>query len=212
MNSITHYYLVDMENVQLKGLQGLNLPGEGSEIRLFLSNAMHTGNLEVQKAILASKAKIETFYCSVQGKNAMDFEMAAYCGKVLTDPDVRRISLISKDKGFQALVDYARQVRKNVIVYQAQSILEAYVAAESELLPDSYEKGKAVDFSQIMKAVRESRDPLRQELGAFCEEEEIQEALNLSREMTPKERYLTLLKRYGRGKGTAMYRVMKKYS
>lgn len=82
-----------MENVQLKGLQGLNLPGECSEIRLFLSNAMHTGNLEVQKDILTSKARIETFFCSVQGKNAMDFEMAAYCGKVLTDPDIDKRSI-----------------------------------------------------------------------------------------------------------------------
>ena len=41
----------------------------------------------------------------------MDFEIAAYYGVVLLRPETARIRLISKDKGFQALADCARQVR-----------------------------------------------------------------------------------------------------
>ena len=139
---IEHYYLVDMENVFLRGLQGMNLPGENSEIRLFISNAMHTGNEKVKDGILNSKAKINSFFCSASTKNAMDFEIAAYCGAALSRPSTKRISLISRDKGFLALADYVEKARPDVTFYQGETIFEAYVVSETNLTPKSYEGGK----------------------------------------------------------------------
>ena len=212
MTDIRHYYLIDMENVGLQGLHGLNLPGEGSGIILFLSKAAHVATNDVKKDILASRAVIRTFFCNAQTKNAMDFEMAAYLGALLTRPETERISIISRDNGFKALVDYAGQVRKNVPVFQARSILEAYVVAESLLYPGAYEKGKSVDLQEVMQEKLEM--PVRETLSGELElsESEIRKVLQIVGDGSSgaKERYLNLLKTFGREKGTAIYRLVKK--
>ena len=103
MTEIEHYYLVDLENVGLQGLYGLNMPGEGSEIQIFLSNAAHVGTDAIRQDILESRARIDTTFCSVTGKNALDFQLTAYFGAVLEIPATKRISIISKDGGYKSL-------------------------------------------------------------------------------------------------------------
>ena len=214
MTDIAHYYLVDLENVGLSGLYGLNMPGEGSEIRIFLSNAAHVGTDEIRQDILASRARIDTAFCSVTGKNALDFQLSAYFGAVLEIPATKRISIISKDGGYKSLEDYAAKRRKTIAVYQARSVLEAFVASENRAGPRQYEKGKPVDFKHIMTAVKArdvSEGPVRKTLAEICDEDMIQKVLDITGDkgITAKERYLRFLRTFGRVKGTEIYRLLK---
>ena len=216
MIEIKHYYLVDLENVGIQGLYGMNMPGEGNEIQIFLSNAAHVATSEVRTDILESKAVIETTFCSVQGKNALDFELAAYFGSVLERPDTERISIISKDGGYRALEDYARKKRKKVIVYQGRSILEAYVAEQSGDNPRMYEKGKSVDFKVIMEDLRKKKEfatPIRDLLEGICDDEAREKVINMigSDGITKKEIYRGILKLLGKNTGLAAYRAVKPY-
>lgn len=211
---ITHYYLIDLENVGLQGLYGMNMPGAGSEIHIFLSNAAHTGTEQLREDILDSRAKIETSFCSIQGKNALDFQLAAYFGAILEKPETERISIISKDGGYRSLEDYAKKRRKQAAVYQGRSILEAFVAAENRSNPRIYEKGKTVDFKQIMaemKAKRASEDPVRARLSGVCDGDMVQKVIEIAgtEGITAKEKYTALLKAFGREKGTEIYRLIK---
>ena len=213
MNGIEHYYLIDMENVGLSGLCGLNLPGEGSAIILFVSNNAHVATEEVQEDILNSKAEIRTFFCSVTGKNAMDFELAAFFGSVLENPETKRISIISQDGGYKSLEDYARKVRKNVTVYQGRNILEAFVAEQNMAGPKMYAKGKQVDFKHVMEALQKKRDfedPIRAKLGEIVDGNEMDGVIGIVKDGgSPRQKYLNLLKLLGRVRGTEVYRVVK---
>ena len=213
MNGVAHYYLIDMENVGLSGLCGLNLPGEGSAIILFISNNAHVATEEVQEDILNSKAEIRTFFCSVTGKNAMDFELAAFFGSVLEKPETKRVSIISQDGGYKSLEDYARKARKNVTVYQGRNILEAFVAEQNMAGPKMYAKGKQVDFKHVMEALQKKRDfedPVRAKLAAVVAADEMDGVIEIVKsEGNHRSKYLGLLKLLGRKRGTEVYRIVK---
>lgn len=211
MTEIEHYYLVDLENA---GVYGLNMPGEGSEIRIFLSNAAHVGTVEIRQDILDSRARIDTTYCSVTSKNALDFQLSACFGAVLEMPATKRISIISNDLGYKSLEDYAVKRRKQVTVYQGRSVLEAFVASQNRSTPRKYEKSKPVDFKQIMadmKTRKQFEEPVRSALARTCDEEMIQKVLVICNKEggTAKERYLDFLKVFGRVKGTEIYRILR---
>ena len=209
-----HYYLVDLENVGLQGLCGLNLPRNDSEIRIFLSDAAHVGTAEVCHDVLESNAKIETTFCSCKGKNALDFQLSAYFGASLERKETRRISIISKDGGFRSLEDYAKKWRKDVAVYQGHSILEAFVASEKKLNPRMYEKGKPMDFKKIMEALRKKafiEEPPRQKFEACFDDKTLGQIAEIITPGTVSKRktYLECMKVFGKQRGTEIYRVIK---
>ena len=216
MPEIEHYYLIDLENVSIHGLYGLSLPGSGSEIRIFLSQSAHVATSEIRQDILSSRAYIDTFFCSTQTKNALDFQLAAYFGEVLVRPETRRISIISNDKGYKALEDYAGKIRKDLVVYQGVSILEAYVASTSSHSVKSYvtRKGNSVDFKRIMEELKKRKqfeEPIREALRNLCDEESLDKVILLiSREgLSRRQIYLEMLHLFGRVRGTEVYRVVR---
>lgn len=209
---ISHYYLVDMENVFLPGLNGLNLPGKESAICMFISNNMHTGSSSMKKYIESSEAKFDAIFCNVMTKNAVDFQISAYCGSVLNNAATKRISLISKDKGFQSLADYVNQVRPDVTFYQAYTIFEAYAAAEMGIIPEGCECGKQQDIREIMEETLEKRDPLYRALDSICNHEEITKVQQMMQTMemrTMRNKYLWMIKEFGKVKGTTIYNAVK---
>lgn len=216
MNTIIHYYLVDFENVGLPGLCGLNMPGKEDEIHFFLSNAAHAATEDVYQDILRSPAQIMTTFCSETHKNAVDFQLAAYFGLILEREETVRISIISSDGGFRSLSDYARKRRNEIVVYHARNILEAYAAAKTTASPRMYVRGKSVDFKQIMASKRTKsllEAPVLKELGGVYDEDTINKVLEIFQtdNMSKREKYLSLLKTYGREKGTALYRLIRNH-
>ena len=209
-----HYYLVDLENVGLQGLCGLNLPRNDSEIQIFLSDAAHVGTAEVCRDVLESTARIETTFCSCKGKNALDFQLSAYFGASLERKETERISIISKDSGFRSLGDYAKKRRKDVAVYQGHTILEAFIASEKQLNPRMYEKGKPMDFKTIMEALRKKNfieEPTRKKLEACFDDETLGQIAGIITPgaVTKRKTYLECMKVFGKQRGTEIYRVIK---
>lgn len=216
LSKIYHYYLIDLENVGLPGLCGLNMPGDDSEIHFFLSHTAHAATEDVYQDILRSPAHITTSFCSETHKNAVDFQLAAYFGLILEREETVRISIISSDGGFRSLSDYARKRRKEVVVYHARNILEAYAAAKTASSPRMYVRGKTVDFKQIMASKRAKsllKAPVLEELAEAYDEATINKVLEIFQadNMSKREKYLSLLKTYGREQGTKLYRVIRNH-
>lgn len=102
------------------------------------------------------------------------------------------------------------------MVYLARNILEAYTAARTASSPSMYTRGKTVDFKQIMasrKAKLLLEAPVLKELNGAYDEETINRVLEILRteEMTKREKYLSLIKTFGRGKGTRLYRIIREH-
>ena len=209
-----HYYLIDFENVGVAGLTGLYLPGDDSEIRVFLSNAAHQANEEVMQDAIASKAVIDTFYCSVSGNNSMDFQIAAYAGALLERPDTTRISIISADQGYLSVIDYGRKVRKSIPIYLARSILEAYAAYQAGFAKREYGKGeKSVDFKQIIDEVKFRRQNDNEKIveleETFGRENSLKALRIWNANPVARSRYREIIKSFGMKDGVQIYRLCK---
>ena len=210
-----HYYLIDFENVGITGLTGLYLPGEDSEIRVFLSDAAHQANEEVMQDAISSKAVIDTFYCSVSGKNSMDFQIAAYAGALLERPDTTRISIISADQGYLAVIDYGRKVRKGVTIYLSRNILEAYAAYQAGFAKKEYSAGnkRVVEFKHIIDEVkfRRNNDSAKvMELEETFGREKSLKALRIWNAFNGgRAKYHEIIKTFGMKDGIEIYRLCK---
>ena len=101
-----HYVLVDFENVQPRNL-GL-LRGGGFRIKVFLGSQQGKLELEFVKAMQAFGEDAEYVQMAGNGKNALDFHLAYFLGKLSAEHPGAAFSIISNDTGFDPLVRYLK--------------------------------------------------------------------------------------------------------
>ena len=101
-----HYVLVDFENVQPRNL-GL-LRGSGFRIKVFLGSQQGKLDVDFVRALQAFGDDAEYIPMGGSGKNALDFHLAYFLGKLSTEQPDAAFSIISRDTGFDPLVRYLR--------------------------------------------------------------------------------------------------------
>lgn len=105
------YILIDYENVQPKDLKGL--AGEQCKILLFhgISQTTKCGLAgEIHK--FASRARY--IEISGSGRNALDFHIAYYLGRLSIEEPEACFHIVSKDKGFDPLLKHLQEAGVNV--------------------------------------------------------------------------------------------------
>ena len=95
------YYLLDYENVNSTGLDGVRDLGADSRIILFYtknSSKIDLGVFNMLRSMKAEMSIIEVHH----GKQALDIQLASYLGYLIgTEPDDTEYYIISKDKGYR---------------------------------------------------------------------------------------------------------------
>lgn len=95
------YYLLDYENVNASGLDGISDLSEDCKIVLFYtrnSNKIDLGIFNVLRNMKAEISIIEVHH----GKQALDIQLASYLGYLIgTEPEDTEYYIISKDKGYR---------------------------------------------------------------------------------------------------------------
>lgn len=95
------YYLLDYENVNTAGLDGLGELPEDSKIILFYtrnSNKIDLGVVNLLRDMKAELSIVEVHH----GKQALDIQLASYLGYLIgTEPADTEYFIISKDKGYR---------------------------------------------------------------------------------------------------------------
>ena len=95
------YYLLDYENVNASGLDGISELSEDCKIVLFYtrnSNKIDLGIFNVLRNMKAEISIIEVHH----GKQALDIQLASYLGYLIgTEPEDTEYYIISKDKGYR---------------------------------------------------------------------------------------------------------------
>ena len=103
----TNYVLIDFENVQPKSLALLN--GGSFKVLVFVGASQVKIPLAFAQSLQALGAAAEYIQISGNGANALDFHIAYMIGELATtDPD-GYFHIISKDAGFDPLVEYLRK-------------------------------------------------------------------------------------------------------
>lgn len=104
-------YLIDYENVGMKGLNGIGQLGENDKVYIFYGKNAGSVSFETLEQIINSPAKVNCLRALKSAKNYLDFQLVTFSGFLVAHLDDKEYKIISKDTGFDAVVDFwnARQ-------------------------------------------------------------------------------------------------------
>lgn len=142
-----HYVLIDYENVQVKSLALLK--GDQFRVRVFLGKTNTKIHSELAIALQRLGERAEYITLESSGANALDFHIAYYLGVLATTDPTAYFHIISKDKGFDPLIQHlkARAMHAaRATSIEAMSGIESMTKpSETEQLPRSpVKKSKSV--------------------------------------------------------------------
>lgn len=112
------YILVDFENVQPDAEDMSLIRGEQYCVRVFHGPHQNRFDATMVAALQPLGSQLEYVPCPRKGKNALDFQIAFYMGRLLEQHKARfsgcqrraRFVVISKDGGFDALLEHMRSL------------------------------------------------------------------------------------------------------
>lgn len=106
------FVLVDYENIQALDLSRVN--GLPIKIVLFMGRHQKSVPTELLKRVCELKGTVEVVESVAAGKNAVDFQIACYAGRIAERDPTAAIYFLSKDKGFNVLVEYLKAQQRTV--------------------------------------------------------------------------------------------------
>jgi hypothetical protein len=102
-----NYVLIDYENVQPKDLDLLK---EGSfGVKIFLGRNQSKIPVDLATALQPLGNNVEYVRLEANGSNALDFHIAYYVGKLSCGHPATRFYIISKDQGFDPLIEHLKE-------------------------------------------------------------------------------------------------------
>ena len=205
-----HAYMVDFENVARKGLIGIALLSSDDLVYIFYSNSKSNITIGLRDDMLSCKARIVHQKVATKTPNALDFQLSTEIGRLVEKADISRISIISEDRGYEAVVDYVRKVTPSVIIDQQPFIMAAKQLEDEGLSTEEIlrrqepqklgrtfmELDRSKQFEkEIRKLVPDVKDDEIEMLKGIC-------VGTTSR----REKYIKALKTFGKERGLALYR------
>jgi septum formation topological specificity factor MinE len=116
----TNYVLIDFESVQPEQLAAL----DQDHFKVMLFVGAHQAKLpyEIAAAIQRLGAKVKYIKISGNGPNALDFHIAFYIGEIASADPTAYFHIISKDKGFDPLIQHLKA--RKILAARAKDISE----------------------------------------------------------------------------------------
>ena len=109
------FYLVDYENVNTEGLQGVEQLTAADEVIIFYSEHADRLTFDLHRRLNESKAQIHYFKVGACKKNALDFQLVSYLGYLIAQTSGHSFYLISHDTGFQSVVRFWSEQQITVV-------------------------------------------------------------------------------------------------
>ena len=106
VDTIGDIYLIDFENVHDEGLRGIETLSPKDKVVVFYGNLNKMISLDTHLLVLQSKAKIENLQLGKSAKNYLDFQLVTYLGYLLGTGNYKAVYIVSKDSGFDSVVDF----------------------------------------------------------------------------------------------------------
>ncbi len=101
-------YLIDYENVNQKGLNGLTQLKltENDKVVIYYSNNANSLTFELHNELMRSAAKTEYHRISCEGKNALDFILVCELGRYTAQNPDEEFYIVSKDTDYDNVIKY----------------------------------------------------------------------------------------------------------
>jgi hypothetical protein len=140
----THYVLVDFENVQPANLRLLD--GTPCKVMVFVGANQTRVPIELAQALQRFGTDAEYIRISGNGSNALDFHIAYRLGELMQRDPEACFHVISKDTGFDPLLDYLR--RRGVRAQRSKDV------ADIPFLKLSNAKSRAEKLEAVVQNLR----------------------------------------------------------
>jgi len=130
----TNYILIDYENVQPDSLTGLD--AEHFKVLLFVGASQAKLTFEVAEAMQRLGPLAQYVKIAGNGSNALDFHIAFYIGHLSATDPTGYFHIISKDTGFDPLIQHLKAKKVSVLRSKAVDDIPLLRAANSTSLPE----------------------------------------------------------------------------
>ncbi len=165
-------YLVDYENVQSSGLEGLDRLTGDDDVYIFYSDNADKITFAVHKLLNETNAQVHYVHVEVGHKNALDFQLATYLGYLIANQLGEQYFLVTRDNGFEAISrfwkgKYVRvDIASNLTGRSKAAIADELTAKTRALLGDTEEVPTVVGFIQKYKTKNGLNNALGKEYGS----------------------------------------------
>lgn len=137
------YILIDFENVKPTAAELKLIRGAGYRVRIFHGPHQNKFDADIVKALQPLGDQVEYIQCERAGKNALDFHIAFYLGRMIPGLEIAgtpagksaSFFIISKDSGFDTLLGHVRELGYDAA--RVASIPEALAFGEEMIAPDA---------------------------------------------------------------------------
>ncbi|MBQ8906741.1 MAG: hypothetical protein IJY85_10305 [Ruminococcus sp.] len=102
-------FLIDYENVNSAGLDGISMLTQRDRVILFYSASANTISFDVYDELINSRVAFERLNLNSSGKNALDFQLVTYLGYLIAKQEAKEYYIISKDTGYCAALDFCKK-------------------------------------------------------------------------------------------------------
>ncbi len=213
--------LVDYENVcSQNGLDGVQFLNSADTLYIFYSASCDRIRADYMEQIKASDCTFRIIKLVKPGKNGLDFYIATEIGKLVSIGE-KQIAIISKDKGFSAVVDYIEATSNNDIkILYAPSVEKGLSAFQD---PENADRRRAIHdkLTTLDIAAEQARYEEHQRIkakieSALCgtdykvELDNIVDFASSQLGKPKKDIYSNTLHEYGIRNGLHIYRLIKK--
>lgn len=150
--------LVDFENVDERGLSGVETLRETDRIIIF-HNGTNKMTFGMHKKLASAKCSTEYIELKRNGRNALDFQLTTYLGYLIAQNPNERFEIISGDIGFDAVIDFWQE--RGVRIEKKNKTLRDEVELKLEELFEAH----PVDFELDLKELAEMIDRYKTKNG-----------------------------------------------
>ena len=146
----TNFVLIDLENVRPENL-GL-LTGGQFKVKIFAGSQQKNVSIDMAQALQPFGAEAEYVRIEGHGKNALDFHIAYYIGRLAVECPGAFFHIISKDAGFDPLIRYLKSKKIFCLRWASIEDIPLVRLLHSKSLPDRV--AAVVDFLSRRNASR----------------------------------------------------------
>jgi PIN domain len=129
-----NYVLIDLENVQPASLAGLDV--DFFKVLIFVGASQTKIPFELAAAAQKLGERASYIKISGNGSNALDFHIAYYIGKLTQEDPTAYFHIISKDTGFDPLIQHIKSQKVGITRSKDISEIPLLKAANSKTLQE----------------------------------------------------------------------------
>ena len=130
----TNYVMVDYENVQPNTLDAL--AGDHFKVLLFVGAGQTKISLDIAQSLQRLGSRGEYVRVTGSAKDALDFHIAFYIGRMSIEDPSGYFHIISRDTGFDPLIQHLKSKKISAVRSKSVDDIPLLKAANSKTLPE----------------------------------------------------------------------------